>query len=60
MTDLRLARGEAVTPERAGWRYLSFFTRRIERPVQVGEPGHETALVVLAGGGLTVDGAELP
>ncbi len=59
MTDLRLAAGEAVTPQRAGWRYLSFFTRRIERAVQVGEHGTETAIVTLAGG-LRVDGVELP
>ncbi len=60
MTDLRLAPGQAVTPARAGWRYLSFFTRRIAAPVQVGEHGLETALIVLGGGGLTVDGVELP
>jgi 5-deoxy-glucuronate isomerase len=43
--------GAAVTPEVAGWRYLSFHVATLdERPLQVGEPDREVALVVLAGG----------
>jgi 5-deoxy-glucuronate isomerase len=60
----RLARGERVTPEVAGWRYLSFETAIIGRePVQVGDPRREVAVVTLAGGiALTIDGQviELP
>jgi len=47
----RLPPRVAVTPEIAGWRHLSFETAVIgERPVQVGDPRREVALVTLAGG----------
>lgn len=43
--------GAIVTPEVAGWRYLSFHALELDdRPVQVGEPRSEVALVVLSGG----------
>lgn len=43
--------GAAVTPEVAGWRHLSFEVATLdERPLQVGDPQREVALVVLAGG----------
>ena len=58
--DLRLPPGEAVTPERAGWSYLSFAVHTISAPMTVGRPGHETAIVVLAGGGARVGEIELP
>ena len=57
--DLRLAPGERVTPERAGWRYLSFRVETLASPTSFGGADHETALVILAGG-MTVDGRELP
>ncbi len=51
MTEPRLAAGEAITPERAGWRYLSFLTLALDdSPIQVGDPEAEVALVVLEGG----------
>jgi 5-deoxy-glucuronate isomerase len=59
-TDLRLPPGEAVTPERAGWRYLSFAIHTLSAPRTLGGPDHETALVVLAGGGVRVGDFELP
>ena len=39
-SDLRLPPGEAVTPERAGWRYLSFAVHELSQPMQVGGNGH--------------------
>ena len=46
----RLPVGAAVSPEVAGWRYLSFHVAELDdRPLQVGEPQREVALVVLAG-----------
>jgi 5-deoxy-glucuronate isomerase len=43
--------GAAVTSEVAGWRYLSFEVVTLDdRPLQVGDPQREVALVVLAGG----------
>jgi 5-deoxy-glucuronate isomerase len=60
MTDLRLAPGVAVTPERAGWRYLSFAVHDLDRPMQVGGADLETAVVGLVGGAFMVDGLELP
>ena len=60
MPDLRLSRGERVTPERAGWRYLSFRVEHLARPVTVGGEGLETAVVILAGGGARVGELELP
>jgi 5-deoxy-glucuronate isomerase len=59
-SDLRLPPGEAVTPERAGWRYLSFAVHTITEPMTVGLPGHETAVVILGGGGASLAGFELP
>ncbi len=51
VSDLRIGPGGAVTPESAGWRYLSFAIR------DVGEDGHlvggddvETVIVTLSGG----------
>jgi 5-deoxy-glucuronate isomerase len=58
-SDLRLAPGEAVTPERARWRYLSFAVHDLDGPMRIGRPGHETAVVVLAGGGLRAGELEL-
>ena len=57
---LRLPPGEPVTPERAGWRYLSFSVHRVVEPLQVGAGGLETAVVILAGGGARVGDLELP
>jgi 5-deoxy-glucuronate isomerase len=54
----------AIDPARAGWRYLAFRALALgpgER-LDLGGPGTETAIVVLAGGGLNVelaDGTEL-
>jgi len=51
MTEPRLAPGEAVTPTRAGWRYLSFEIAALDhRPLQIGDPRQEVALVTIAGG----------
>jgi 5-deoxy-glucuronate isomerase len=58
--DLRLAPGERVTPERAGWSYLSFAVQTLTTPTEVGRRDHETAIVVLAGGGMRVGDLELP
>ena len=58
MTHLRP--GGAVTPESAGWRYLSFATHDLTAPMKVGGPGMETAVVALAGGPLRVGELELP
>ena len=41
--DLRLPPGVAVTPERAGWRYLSFRVERLTEAATVGGEGIETA-----------------
>jgi 5-deoxy-glucuronate isomerase len=48
---LRLDPGEPVTPERAGWRYLSFRTLELAAgdSQAVGSHGVETAVVTLAG-----------
>jgi 5-deoxy-glucuronate isomerase len=59
-SDLRLQPGEPVTPERAGWRYLSFHVEHLEAATILGGPDRETAIVVLAGGGAWVDERELP
>ena len=60
-SDLRLPPGEPVTPERAGWNYLSFEIAAIQgAAVQIGDPRREVALVTLAGGvALTIDGRRL-
>jgi 5-deoxy-glucuronate isomerase len=56
----RLPRGADVTPERAGWRYLSFSVHTVIGDLDVGRPGYETAVLALAGGALTVGSLELP
>ncbi len=60
-SDLRLPPGEAVTPERAGWRYLSFQTSAVGgEPLQVGDPRREVAIVTMVGGvTLDIDGRTL-
>jgi 5-deoxy-glucuronate isomerase len=58
--SLRLPPGEAVTPERAGWAYLSFGVHTFTAATVVGRRDHETAVVVLGGGGLRVGDIELP
>ncbi len=58
--DLRLPPGTAVTPERAGWRYLSFAVHEVVAPITVGGEGIESAVVILAGGGARVGELELP
>jgi len=55
-----LPRGADVTPERAGWRHLSFSVHTVIGELHVGRPGHETAVVGLGGGAFTVGGLELP
>lgn len=56
----RLAPGAAVTPDLAGWRYLSFSVHTVSAPTEVGLPGHETAVIGLAGGAFRVGELELP
>ena len=50
----------ATDPERSGWRYLSFRTARLGdgASLDLDEPGRETAIVTISGGGvdLAVDG----
>ena len=58
--QLRLPPGEAVTPLGAGWRYLSFSVHTFTAPTVIGRKDHETAIVILAGGGALVDDLELP
>ncbi len=58
--DLRLPPGEPVTPQRAGWNYLSFAVHDISTPMEVGGDGVESAVVILAGGGARVGELELP
>ena len=60
MSDLRLPPGEPVSPERAGWRFLSFAVHHLSAPMDVGGTGVETAVVVLGGGGAGVGELELP
>jgi 5-deoxy-glucuronate isomerase len=60
VTDLRLAPGEPVTPERAGWHHLSFAVHVVSSPMTVGGEGTETAIVILGGGGARVGDLELP
>jgi 5-deoxy-glucuronate isomerase len=47
--ELRLAPGVPVTPQRAGWRYLSFCVAELSGPVAIGMEDEEVAVVVLAG-----------
>ena len=56
----RLGRGERVTPEIAGWRYLSFEVHELSAPMPLGAPGVETAVIGLAGGAFRVGELELP
>ena len=46
----------AIDPARAGWRYLSFRALALGagEKLELGGPGTETAIVVLAGGGLSL------
>ena len=60
MSDLRLPPGEPVSPERAGWRFLSFAVHELTAPMEVGGAGLETAVVILGGGGARVGEMELP
>ena len=55
-----LPREADVTPDVAGWRHLSFGTAVLDaRPLQVGDPRREVALVTLEGGcRVSVDGRE--
>ncbi len=55
-----LPRGADVTPDRAGWRYLSFSIQHVVGRLRVGGGGHETAVVALAGGPLRVGDLALP
>jgi 5-deoxy-glucuronate isomerase len=55
-----LGRGERVTPDVAGWHYLSFEVHEIAAPTSVGEAGVETAIIGLAGGAFSVGDLELP
>jgi len=57
---VKLAPGEPVTPELAGWRYLSFAVHDLAAPMEVGGPGFETAVVIVAGGGARIGELELP
>jgi 5-deoxy-glucuronate isomerase len=59
--ELRLRPGEPVSPERAGWRYLSFALRELEpgARAQVGGDALETVVVTLSGG-VRVGELELP
>lgn len=57
--------GAAVTPELAGWRHLSFHVAPLDdRPLQVGDPSQEVAIVTLDGGAIVEvrggDRLELP
>ncbi len=50
MPETHLPPGATVTPAVAGWRYLSFHTADLDdRPLQVGDPEQEVALVTLSG-----------
>lgn len=56
----RLAPDAAVTPELAGWRYLSFAVQTVSAPTVVGAADRETAIIGLAGGAFRVGELELP
>jgi 5-deoxy-glucuronate isomerase len=56
----RLPPGAPVTPDLAGWRYLSFAVHHLSAPMAVGGPGFETAVIGLAGGAFRVGDLELP
>ncbi|MBA2632748.1 MAG: 5-deoxy-glucuronate isomerase [Chloroflexi bacterium] len=63
-SDLRIAPGVAVTPERAGWRNLWFERVRVGAGgSELGDPRREEAVVILEGGlSVDIDGrtVELP
>jgi 5-deoxy-glucuronate isomerase len=56
-----LPRGADVTPQRAGWRYLSFETAVLGgEPLEIGDPRREAAVVVLEGSvRLRINGATM-
>jgi 5-deoxy-glucuronate isomerase len=58
---LRVLPGEPVSPERAGWRYLSFSVRALQAGASqaLGGEGVETLVITLAGG-VRVGDLELP
>ena len=58
---LHLAAGEPVTPERAGWRYLSFQLLSLEpgASINVGGPDTESVVITMSGG-VRVGDEELP
>ena len=56
----RLPPGAPVTPDVAGWRYLSFAVLDLSAPMEVGGPGIETAVIGLGGGAFRVGELELP
>ena len=58
--QLRLGAGEPVTPQRAGWRYLSFAVHDLLAAMALGGDDVEAAVVVLGGGGCTVGDVVLP
>jgi 5-deoxy-glucuronate isomerase len=47
----------AITPARAGWRYLGFRILELAQDERqtVGSPDHETGLVVIGGGGVAIE-----
>ena len=55
----RLPPGASVTPEAAGWRYLSFAVHQLVGRMRLGAPGVETAVVGLAGGAFRAGDLEL-
>jgi 5-deoxy-glucuronate isomerase len=55
-----LPRGADVTPERAGWHYLSFSIQHVVGRLHVGRWGHETAVIALAGGAFRVGSIDVP
>lgn len=59
-SDLRLAPGEAVTSDNAGWNYLNFTVRTVSRTEQLIGSGQELAIVSLAGGRFRVGNVEVP
>jgi 5-deoxy-glucuronate isomerase len=57
--QLRLAQGEVVTPERAGWRYLSFRVDELDAGRTIAlDPAQEAAIVLIAGADLRVEAAD--
>ena len=56
----RLAAGVPVTPEAAGWRYLSFEVRTLTEATALGGSARETAVVALGGGQFRLGDLEVP